>query len=271
MKWSWLVLLVACDDSRPVSPFFADPEAGRPAIDAAPNDAGLVDGARVDGGPLADQGAPTLDARTADARTADARPAEDAGLEDATSPDAAPDVEGPQTPCLSGVVALGDFEIFAFEASRPDATAAASGVAGGGACSRPEVLPWVNLTRADAEAACSASGFRLCTDAEWQAACQGERRWAFPYAGEHRPGTCNDHVSGTGQLQPAGALADCRTPEGVFDQSGNVWEMTADGSRRGASWRVNAVMFRTETARCDITYVNGEAFFADDLGFRCCR
>ncbi|MCB9549326.1 MAG: SUMF1/EgtB/PvdO family nonheme iron enzyme [Myxococcales bacterium] len=167
---------------------------------------------------------------------------------------------------------LGGYEIFAHEASRPDARADDAGAAEGGACSRPGVLPWVNLTRAEAEAACAASGFHLCTDAEWQDACGGaERHWAFPYSAEHIPGRCNDHVSGTGALQPTGAEADCRTPEGVFDLSGNVWEMTADGSRRGASWRVNAVMFRTEAARCDVFYVNAEAFYADDLGFRCCR
>lgn len=178
----------------------------------------------------------------------------------------------PEDDCVARVVRVGDLEVFAFEASRPDATADSAGVDESRACSQAGVLPWTEVTIEQGEAHCAAAGFHLCDDEEWQAACGGPgRRWAFPYSQVHEPGVCNDHVSGTGELQPGGALEGCVSPDGIFDMSGNVWEMTASGSRRGASYRVNAVMFRTENASCDVPYFISDVFFADDLGFRCCR
>jgi hypothetical protein len=212
----------------------------------------------------------------ADARAPDAAEAPDAApapRPDAAPPDAvvAPDAAPPSTDCLGGVVRVGSLEVFAYEASRPDADDAHAGTDGGRACSRAGVLPWTNLTNAEARAACEASGFRLCSDAEWEAVCSGGRGWIFPYGQAHDPGRCNDHVSGVSVLRPTGDFAGCATPEGVHDLSGNVWELTADGSRRGASFRVNAATFRVDAARCDVFYFASEAFYDDDVGFRCCR
>ena len=171
--------------------------------------------------------------------------------------------------CLQ-TVTIGDLEIFAFEASRSDAQPSTSGTSEE-VCSRAGVLPWATISLPEAEAACTAAGFHLCDDDEWLAACSGDRQWTFPYGPRHIGGRCNDHVSGAGELLPTGSYMDCQTPEGVFDLSGNLWELTASGSRRGASYRVNAVMFRKEAARCDVTYVAIEGFTSDDAGFRCCR
>lgn len=175
-------------------------------------------------------------------------------------------------PCVQTVV-LGDLEIFAYEASRVDATADAAGFdESGGLCSRPGVLPWTGLTWPDANRVCMAHGFRLCSNDEWQAACQGaDRMWSFPYAAAHEAARCNDHVSGSGAVEPTGARENCRTPEGIYDMSGNVWELTVDGAKRGASWKLNAVMFHIDAARCDNFYDLNEGFADDDLGFRCCR
>ncbi len=199
------------------------------------------------------------------------------GAEDGGPPGADRGVEGDGggpvevEPCIS-IVRVGGVEIFAFEASRPDATGDGAGVDESAVCSRAGVLPWTRLTRPDASRVCLANGFRLCTDEEWQTACQGpERLWSFPYAQGHRMGVCNDHVSGSGALEPTGIREGCRTPDGVYDMSGNVWELTAEGSKRGASWKLNAVMFRIDAARCDMYYALAEAFADDDVGFRCCR
>ncbi len=192
---------------------------------------------------------------------------------DAARPDQGvpPDAAPPSTDCLGGVVRVGPLEIFAYEASRPDADGAGAGADTSRACSRAGVLPWTNVTNAQARAACEASGFHLCSDAEWEGACMGGRGWIFPYGEAHGPGRCNDHVSGLSVLRPTGDFADCATPEGVHDLSGNVWELTADGSRRGASFRVNAATFRVDAARCDTYYFASEAYYDDDVGFRCCR
>jgi hypothetical protein len=70
-------------------------------------------------------------------------------------------------------VNLGSFQIFAYEASRPDATGSSAGSASAAACSRSGVVPWSNVTHPQAEAACATIGARLCTETEWQTACQG--------------------------------------------------------------------------------------------------
>jgi hypothetical protein len=71
-------------------------------------------------------------------------------------------------------VAIGGVEMFAHEASRPDASAASGGAVSTRPCSHGGVLPWTNITRPAAEAACASigGGGRLCTELEWQRACK---------------------------------------------------------------------------------------------------
>lgn len=67
-------------------------------------------------------------------------------------------------------------EIFAYEASRPDATPTSAGnIVIGKPCSKAGVWPWANIKYPDAEAACEAlgPGARLCTEADWSFACEG--------------------------------------------------------------------------------------------------
>lgn len=188
--------------------------------------------------------------------------------------DAAPlllDAAAAPAGCLDAVVRVGDLEIFAYEASRADATGAAAGADSTAACSRAGVLPWADATLPEARAACAASGFELCAGADWLAACGGEEHRLFPYGATHRAAACNDHVGGSSALEPTGARADCRTPEGVFDLSGNLAEMTEDAMKRGGSFRVNAVMYQSEYAQCDAQLRVFEGVHSDEVGFRCCR
>lgn len=195
--------------------------------------------------------------------------ASDAAPSDAAAPDAAP-LDGPpvSTPdaaaddCLATLVRVGDFEIFAYEASQGD---------DGRACSRPDALPWGDLDLEAARAACVASGFALCTGDQWLLACGGEAHRPFPYGAEHRDGVCNDHVSGSAMREAGGARPDCHTPEGVFDLSGNLAEMADDATKRGGSFRVNAVQYQVEHARCDAQFRVFDGVVSDDVGFRCCR
>jgi hypothetical protein len=203
--------------------------------------------------PAAD--APAADARPTDARVTDASPTPDAAL---------------ARPCVA-TVALDGYEIFAFEASHPDATAAERGVDAAGVCSRPGVLPWTDLTVAQARTACETIGFSLCTNAQWQAACSGPDMNLYPYGGPHVDALCNDHIAGGNALEPTGQRPDCHTPTGIYDQSGNVWEMTAEGERRGGSWRVNASTYQQEYAGCFESLFINEQYADADLGFRCCR
>jgi formylglycine-generating enzyme required for sulfatase activity len=220
------------------------PAGGTPASDAraaAPDGAATVDAAA----------APTPDA------------ASDAAA--ALPPDAA------VSPTCRQTVRVGGYEIFTYEASRPDATQASAGADETEVCSRAGVLPWTLLTHAEATAACASAGFALCTNEQWQVACAGPDMELFPYGGPHADAVCNDHIAGGNALEPTGARPGCRTASGIYDLSGNVWEITAESDRRGASWRLNASTYQQEYAGCfEHVFIN-DAYADDDVGFRCCR
>ena len=182
-----------------------------------------------------------------------------------------PDGPAPADPCLAAIARLGDLEIFAYEASRPDADAGRAGVDSSRACARSGVLPWAEVTLPEARSACAASGFALCAGADWLAACGGAGHRFFPYGAAHQAGLCNDHVSGSSVVEATGARSECETPEGVFDLSGNLAEMTDDAMRRGGSFRVNAVMYQPSYAQCDAQLRVFEGVASDEVGFRCCR
>jgi sulfatase modifying factor 1 len=60
------------------------------------------------------------------------------------------------------------------------------------AVSRPGVLPQTYVSAMQAEDACGAAGKRLCSHAEWIAACEGSKALAYPYGEKRSAGTCND-------------------------------------------------------------------------------
>ena len=66
----------------------------------------------------------------------------------------------------------GGVEMFAYEATRPDASTTSTGGLDTYPCSRASALPWTNITHPDAETACAAVGARLCSEDEWQRACE---------------------------------------------------------------------------------------------------
>ena len=53
-------------------------------------------------------------------------------------------------------------------------------------------LPLVMYTFLEAGSWCAARAKRLCSDSEWQAACEGGASSAYPYGDVHDPGRCND-------------------------------------------------------------------------------
>ncbi len=68
--------------------------------------------------------------------------------------------------------------------------------------------------------------YRLPTEVEWEAACRGLKGRDFAYGKDFDAAACNTyktHIRGTTPIDvfPAG-----RTPEGLVDMTGNVWEWT---------------------------------------------
>jgi formylglycine-generating enzyme required for sulfatase activity len=92
--------------------------------------------------------------------------------------------------------------------------------------------PVVGLSWFEARAYCAwlsvqtGQVYELPTEAEWEAAAGGAEGRDYAYEGDFDPAKCNTfetHIRGTA---PVGVFPQGRTPEGVHDLSGNVWEWT---------------------------------------------
>lgn len=66
--------------------------------------------------------------------------------------------------------------------------------------------------------------FRLPTEAQWERAARGTEGRAWPWGDRFELGRCNTAEAKNGQPTAANAFANGKTPEGVHDLSGNVWE-----------------------------------------------
>ena len=162
------------------------------------------------------------------------------------------------------------------------------------ALSRASVFPQGHISRDEAEAACEASGKRLCRAAEWTKACEGTTPTLYPYGPRYRSGHCddegvsslnllygsapardyrimNDPRLGTmaGTVARAGDFARCDSGYGVFDLVGNLHEWTAEpeGVFRGGYFldtRVLGEGCRYATSGHAPTYRDYAT------GFRCC-
>jgi hypothetical protein len=179
------------------------------------------------------------------------------------------------------------FYIDRYEASRPDATSTSPGLNEARRCVNANVLPWTFTTQAEAAAACAATGARLCTAAEIQAACEGGVANAYPYGMSYQPLTCNgldyDGVPGGANddvLLPTGAAAMCSTANGIHDLSGNAaeWTSTTTGNTgppqnlvlymaKGGSYKTPGLGL---TCQFTLSRYAANAILPD-LGFRCCH
>ncbi len=210
-------------------------------------------------------------------------------------------VEGPGDPgCPDGMAAVAGFCVDVYEGAlffddgapwspyhNPgDRPLRAASIAG--------AVPQGYINGDQAAAACARAGKRLCTDAEWLRACQGDAGRTYPYGDERDPGVCNDararhpavelfpndpnpfdriQDACINQLHdgltPTGDHPGCVTPEGVFDMMGNLHEWTADpsGTFRGGFY-VDTV--RNGPGCLYRTTAHNRQHWDYSTGFRCC-
>lgn len=168
------------------------------------------------------------------------------------------------------------------------------------AVSEPDVAPQAYISGVEAEHACQASGKRLCTATEWEAACRGPRRTTYPYGRKRKRGVCNDDgrdrhpvaeatkrlglppdrmwYEGMDQplinqlnntLRKTGERAGCTNDSGAFDMVGNLheWIEDPDGTFRGGFYMDTQI----NGEGCDYaTTAHSKKYHDYSTGFRCC-
>ncbi len=131
---------------------------------------------------------------------------------------------------------------------------------------------------------CKGLGKRLCTDNEWNFACEGEEMLPYPYGYERRA-VCNQDRTDLYEKNPRmqvladrraanGAHPECRSPFGVEDMAGNMDEPTArEGFEQNHPFR-NALKggwWMAARNRCRPATTAHDDYFKDiQIGVRCC-
>jgi hypothetical protein len=197
--------------------------------------------------------------------------------------------------CLGYVdpmVKVGNFWIYTYEASRPDATATDPGIYDVRSCSKAGVLPWTSISQTSAEATCKAlptsvagTSMRLCSETEWQTACLAGNAatnpvWSFSTtASPYDDLVCNDANAGiAGPWATAnnnGQSQRCRTSTSIWDMSGNVAEWTNSCitvlGKQYCRVRGGSYLSQGPATACNFSFVLDVPDFLNfDLGFRCC-
>ncbi|GAC1354155.1 MAG: hypothetical protein NVSMB47_07330 [Polyangiales bacterium] len=164
-------------------------------------------------------------------------------------------------------------------------------------------LPFAHLYGTQAEQLCALDGKRLCTDDEWDTACEadpsGGPSWTYAYGNELDLSICDtgkawpppegptckidDDLWNTcaTNTEPSGAFPKCRSRLGVFDQHGNVaelmhrWEGGVDYIQmKGSAFFYDGKMYRDHCRFDPRWHVDPfKQSWHDNyhLGFRCCR
>lgn len=131
-------------------------------------------------------------------------------------------------------------------------------------------VPFAGVTWLEAVAKCRVVGKRLCSGVEWERACSGPSKRAYPYGDAFDIKRCNSGREHTRGATPGGYHRDCRSEEGVYDLSGNLWEWTGreagEAALAGGGWMTDG-----ENSKCASRSWQGTPNATNHtFGFRCC-
>lgn len=132
--------------------------------------------------------------------------------------------------------------------------------------------PVTFVSQGDAESYCSWKGRRLPTEREWEKAARGVDGLIYPWGNKFERGNANTGLSGIVGVTSVGKFEAGKSPYGIMDMAGNVWEWTVSDYNekttvvRGGSWGLSHRFARTFTR---LGY-NPDSK-VNNIGFRCVK
>lgn len=109
--------------------------------------------------------------------------------------------------------------------------------------------PVVGVSVHEAEAFARFRGARLPTEVEWERAARGDDGRGYPWGDDWIPALAA-HRGGPRHTAPVRSFSGNRSPFGLYDCAGNVWEWCADWfapglrSARGGAWSAHPMQLR---------------------------
>jgi protein-disulfide isomerase/uncharacterized membrane protein/peroxiredoxin len=186
-------------------------------------------------------------------------------------------------PLAAGPVDMAQINVggLSFWIDRVEASLAAGGRALSQAGVEPASANWFEAVKA-----CEAADKRICSQEEWLAACVGSRPEdmdgdgsfvgetlegrLYPYGDHYMRGVCWD-AGDSEKNKPlaTGRRGACRSPEGVYDLTGNIQEWAGTTSEQavllGGGW------FARDKSSCGMAGTRfGPGYENRNTGFRCC-
>jgi sulfatase modifying factor 1 len=161
------------------------------------------------------------------------------------------------------------------------------------------IKPQGYISGAQAADACAHAGKRLCTQAEWLAACQGPNGSTYPYGNTYMAGYCNEGRAtnpvndcfGSGNVftysnmnssccddqpntvAPGGSFSHCVSSWGIYDLHGNLheWIDATTGTGNGIFKGGFFVDAKLNGPGClYATTAHAKTYHDYSTGFRCC-
>jgi formylglycine-generating enzyme required for sulfatase activity len=152
-------------------------------------------------------------------------------------------------------------------------------------------FPVTSVNWNQAKTFCDWRGARLPTEAEWEKAARGIDGRTYPWGNAAPSSSLANYISNdsSNDTTEVGSYENGKSPYGMYDMAGNVWEWVADWYDsnyyqtlpaenpqgpssgdyrvlRGGSWDYNLLNLRSS-----IRNWNLPSYWLDDIGFRCSR